>query len=113
MAKDRNTFEKHRRELEKKRKADEKRKRRATRKLDADDPTQGDGALSQSEHSVLRVFRDYQMTPGKMLCFSGPDLDVLGPSLSDLAGKGLLVKEGARGRYSLTDRGFAAMRDSA
>ena len=38
MAKGRNTFEKHRRELEKKRKAEEKRKKRRLKKEQGDPP---------------------------------------------------------------------------
>ena len=38
MARDKNTFEKHRREMEKKRKADEKRKKRRMKKEQPDEP---------------------------------------------------------------------------
>jgi hypothetical protein len=46
MAKGRNTFEKHRREMEKKRKAEEKRKRRRQRKEQGEAPNVRDSAES-------------------------------------------------------------------
>ena len=42
MARDKNTFEKHRREMEKRRKAEEKRKRRRLKKEQVDEPEQPD-----------------------------------------------------------------------
>ena len=51
------------------------------------------------------------MTPGKMLCFSGPDLERYAADLNCLADKKLLVREKFKGGYSLTKGGFAAMKD--
>jgi hypothetical protein len=48
MAKGRNTFEKHRRELEKKRKAEEKRKKRRQKKEHADPPEAGETDTTNS-----------------------------------------------------------------
>ena len=53
------------------------------------------------------------MTPGKMLCFSGPNLEMLNLPLRQLTAKGLLIKERNRSAYSLTDQGFIAMRNNA
>ena len=50
MAKDRNTFAKRQREVEKKRKAEEKRERRRKKKEQADEPT--DVAASLAEDAV-------------------------------------------------------------
>jgi len=52
------------------------------------------------------------MTPGQMLCFSGPDLERDAPALEQLADRKFLVKEKFRGGYSLTTAGFAAMKES-
>ena len=52
------------------------------------------------------------MTPGRMLCFSGPNLERDTAALELLADKKLLVKESFTGGYSLTEAGFAVMRDS-
>jgi hypothetical protein len=68
-------------------------------------------SLSDGEHSVLSIFRMYLMTPGKMLCFSGPDLDTHKVPLAELTNKGMLVVESFDGGYSLTDTGFAAMKN--
>jgi hypothetical protein len=65
--------------------------------------------LSKSEQRVFRTFREYLMTPGRMLCFSGPDLQRNATTLTVLTEKGLLVKEKFEGGYSLTPAGYAAM----
>jgi hypothetical protein len=67
--------------------------------------------LSTSEQRVLQTFRQYLMTPGKMLCFSGPNLERYSAVLNKMADKKLLLKEKFKGGYSLTDAGFAAMKD--
>jgi hypothetical protein len=51
------------------------------------------------------------MTPGKMLCFYGPDLERNKATLELLTDKDFLVKERFKGAYSLTQAGFAAMKD--
>lgn len=67
--------------------------------------------LSKPEQRVFRSFQQYLMTPGQMLCFSGPDLSRDLPALSLLTEKKLLIKEKFEGGYSLTKAGFAAMKD--
>jgi len=67
--------------------------------------------LSTSEQRVLRTFRQFLMTPGKMLCFSGPNLKQDKAALEAMTDKELLVKEGFKGGYSLTRTGFAAMKE--
>lgn len=76
-----------------------------------DDRMRERNLLSTSEQRVLRTFRDFLMTPGQMLCFSGPDLKQHKATLDVLADKELLVKEKFKGGYSLTRAGFAAMTD--
>ncbi|MEL6106014.1 MAG: hypothetical protein AAFU85_08255 [Planctomycetota bacterium] len=68
--------------------------------------------LSKSERRVLETFHEYLMTPGKMLCFSGPTLERYSADLNRMAGKKLLVKEKFKGAYSLTNAGFSAMKDN-
>lgn len=67
--------------------------------------------LSKHEQRVFRTFRTYLMTPGKMLCFSGPDLLRDKSTLDMMTEKKFLVKEKFAGGYSLTPTGFAAMKD--
>ena len=113
MAKDRNTFAKRQREVEKKRKADDKRERRARKKMQADEAqTMSAFQLSSSEQAVLAVFRKYLMLPGKMLCLSKADLESFSRPLAELTSKRLLVAERFQGGYSLTETGFAAMQDA-
>ena len=64
--------------------------------------------LSTSEMRVLNTFRQFLMTPGQMLCFSGPRLKQDKAILDRLTAKELLVKEKFKGGYSLTEAGFAA-----
>lgn len=113
MAKDRNTFAKRQREVDKKHKANQKRERRAKRKTSDpnDDPDDAQSSLSSAEHSVLSVFRKYLMTPGKMLCIGKPDLETFSLPLAQLTSKGMLVADRFQGGYSLTESGFAAMKD--
>jgi len=65
--------------------------------------------LSNSERTVLNVFRRYQMAPGQMLCFSGSNLDSHKATLAKLIDKQMLLAEKFRGGYSLTKLGFSAM----
>ncbi len=67
--------------------------------------------LSTSEQRVLRTFRQFLMTPGQMLCFSGPNFKQDKTTLEILTDKELLVEEYFNGGYSLTQTGFAAMND--
>ena len=66
--------------------------------------------LSASEKSALRTFRQYLVTPGKMLCFFGPNLEKHESALQQLTRKDFLIKETFKGAYSLTDAGFEAMK---
>lgn len=126
MAKDRNTFAKRQREMERKRKQDEKRQHRVKRKQDATNSSQPSGLedrdphvavasesessnLSTAQRSVLTTFKRFRMTPGQMLCFSRSDEDAFRAPLTELAAGGYLVTERFQGGYSLTASGFAAM----
>ncbi|MCA9101250.1 MAG: hypothetical protein R3C10_25250 [Pirellulales bacterium] len=66
--------------------------------------------LSESEQNVLRTYREYLISPGEMLCFSGQDLERHSATLERLIDKKLLIKETFKGGYSLTNAGFSAMR---
>ena len=68
--------------------------------------------LSRSEKTVLRTFRQYLVTPEKMLCFFGPNLEKHKTALQQLTEKDYLVKENFKGAYSLTHAGFRAMKTS-
>jgi DNA-binding transcriptional regulator of glucitol operon len=46
-----------------------------------------------------------------MLCFNGPQLTKYKPALRQLSDKGFVVKEKFKGGYSLTNSGFAAMKE--
>ena len=65
--------------------------------------------LPRLEQAILGVFRDYLMTPGKMLCLSSLDRKVYGPSLAKMVDKQLLTAESFKDGYSLTASGYAAM----
>ena len=67
--------------------------------------------LSNAEQRALRSFRDYEVTPGQMLCFFGPNLQKHKAALKALAEKNFLIQEQFRGGYSLTDTGFKAMQE--
>ncbi len=74
-------------------------------------PTKPKSILSPAEHAVLRVFRTYLMTAGKMLCLGHSDLAAFRIPLAQLTDKGLLVAEKYQGGYSLTEAGFVAMKN--
>ena len=67
--------------------------------------------LYTSEQRVLQTFRQYLMTPGQMLCFSGPELAKHWATLQRMSEEDLLSKEKVKGGYSLTHAGFAAMQE--
>ena len=67
--------------------------------------------LSTSERNVLKVFRQFMVSRGKMLCFYGPQLEKFRTPLRNLTERELLVQERFRGGYSLTRAGFAAMKE--
>lgn len=70
-------------------------------------------SLSTAERAVFKVFREYLMRPGEMLCFSGAQASVKEKTLRDMTDRQLLVKEQFAGGYSLTTEGFRAMRSEA
>ena len=74
------------------------------------DFTREKALLTPSEKRVLRTFRQYLVTPGKMLCFFGPNLEKHKSALRQLTEKDFLVKETFKGAYSLTLDGFRAMK---
>ena len=67
--------------------------------------------LSLHEQTVLRTYRKYLITPGQMLCFSGPDLERHQAILEQMSDSELLIKESFKGGYSLTEIGFSAMKE--
>lgn len=67
--------------------------------------------FSEPERRILRTFQQFLMTPDRMLCFSGATLKQNKAALEGLIHKELLVEERFRGAYSLTEAGFAAMKD--
>lgn len=129
MAKDRNTFAKRQREMDRKHKAEEKRQQRAKKKRSVTpsagqtqaagseqvlDATANAGVmLSAAQRSVLTTFQRFRMTPGQMLCFSRADEDAFRTPLAELAQGGFIVMEKFPGGYSLTSTGFAAMQAMA
>jgi hypothetical protein len=66
--------------------------------------------LSNAEQSVLKVFRQFLMQQGEMLCFQGPLWEKHKTSLRQLTERDFLFQESFKGGYSLTKSGFAAMR---
>lgn len=76
-------------------------------------PSDSQSELSEPERSVLRVFRRYLMTPGRMLCFSRPDMETYKVPLARLIHGRLLFAEKFPGGYSLTETGYAAMKADA
>lgn len=69
--------------------------------------------LSPPEQKTLATFRQFLMTPNKMLCFWGPALDRHRDGLALLESKEMVVPEGRAGGYSLTESGFQAMREES
>lgn len=65
--------------------------------------------LTNPEERALKTFREYLMTPNRMLCFSGPSLEQHGKALEELSEKELLSREKRPGAYSLTQAGYSAM----
>ena len=113
MGKAQNTLAKRPRDATKKGHTEAK-GRRAKKNQSAGPARQPDDArcsLSPAELAVLTVFQKYLMSPGKMLCLDTAALKSFDPALSQLIDKELLVAENSRGRYSLTEKGFAAMKN--
>lgn len=65
--------------------------------------------LTVAERRVLDTYQQYLITPGQMLCFSGPNFERDEKTLEIMSGKKLLTKESFGGAYSLTRSGFVAM----
>lgn len=113
MSKDRSTTAKRQQEVAKRRKAAEKQGRGAERKQRAASSGQEwTGDLSPEERAVLKTFRKFLITPGRMLCFYGPELAAFTEPLEALSEKGLLIAEKFRGGYSLTESGYSAMQST-
>lgn len=66
--------------------------------------------LTKTETELLRVFREYLVRPGEMLCFQGPLFVKHRSALKQLTQRKLITKERFDGGYSLTSEGFAAMK---
>lgn len=66
--------------------------------------------LSVAEQSVLKVFRQFLMQQGEMLCFQGPLWEKHKVSLRQLTERDYLFQETFKGGYSLTESGYAAMK---
>ena len=69
--------------------------------------------LSTAEQSVLKVFRQFMIGQGEMLCFQGPLWEKHKVSLRQLTERDFLFQESFKGAYSLTETGFAAMKTMA
>ena len=65
--------------------------------------------FTKGEEAVFATFRNYLMTPHRMLCFFGPGLEQNQAAFKHLTEMELLVKEDFKGAYSLTAAGYAAM----
>ncbi|QDV23741.1 hypothetical protein [Aureliella helgolandensis] len=70
------------------------------------------GDLSQTEMKVLKIFREYLMTPGQMLCLGNADIDSMKAALEKMTAEGLLIPDSFKGSYSLTKAGFQAMNEA-
>jgi hypothetical protein len=66
--------------------------------------------LSTAEQSVLKVFRQFLMRQGEMLCFQGPLWEKHKVSLRQMTERDLLFQESFKGAYSLTATGYEAMK---
>jgi hypothetical protein len=84
--------------------------KRQDEKQRPDSNDQSTNRLSDGEVRVLKIFRRYLMTPGQMLCLSGPEFETNKKALQGLISLGFLVAEGFKGGFSLTDAGFQAMK---
>lgn len=73
-------------------------------------PRMKETELKPNEERALGEFSAYLMTPSRMLCFSGPELEKHGAALETLSDKDLLIREKPRGAYSLTPSGYSAMK---
>ena len=71
----------------------------------------GKTTISNSERSVLGVFRKFRVSAGEMLCFYGPNHKKHRAALRQLIAKGMVIEERFSGGYSLTQSGFAAMKE--
>jgi hypothetical protein len=67
--------------------------------------------LTVAERRVLDTYQQYLITPGQMLCFSGPNFERDEETLELMSDKNLLDREVFKGGYSLTKDGFTAMRN--
>lgn len=68
--------------------------------------------FSDKELKVLKHFNMYLMTPGNMLCLSAQEIEGMQPGLENLVEREMLLPEGSRGAYCLTQAGFKAMKSA-
>lgn len=73
-------------------------------------PNRGEVMLTVAEQAVLKVFRQFLMRQGEMLCFQGPLWEKHKGSLRQLTERDMLFQESFKGAYSLTKSGYAAMK---
>ena len=66
--------------------------------------------LTAAEESVFKVFRQFLMQQGEMLCFQGPLWEKHKVTLRQLTDREMLFQESFKGGYSLTETGYAAMK---
>ena len=69
--------------------------------------------MSPAEHRLLDIFRQYLMTPGRMLCLNSQQLQSYRVAIVKLIENDLLTKESYKGGYSLTEAGYEMMKDMA
>lgn len=69
--------------------------------------------ITPAEQAVFATFRQFLMTPNRMLCFYGPVLEQNQAALKRMTELELLVKETFKGAYSLTSSGYHAMKACA
>ncbi|MCA9128513.1 MAG: hypothetical protein KDB22_15605 [Planctomycetales bacterium] len=66
-------------------------------------------SITAGEIRVLKIFRQYLMTPGRMLCLSNVGIDSMQAVLRKMIEAGLIVPDDFKGAYSLTRSGYEAM----
>lgn len=69
--------------------------------------------LTGAERQILDTYQQYLITPGQMLCFTGPNFERDKKTLELMSDKELLTRESFDGGYSLTKSGYVAMKDVA
>ena len=87
---------------------------RASRDVPSDelnqDQTDTTFMLPATEEAVLRIFQQFLVTPGEMLCFHGKWLEEHATPLRRLTERKMVTKEDFTGGYSLTKAGYAHLK---